>query len=89
VDSVSPHPKNKTEARKELRFSAGFFLGVLLDPEDAVDIFLRNVGPSSNYATLQTTLHMTQTEETGSAGLLSDPVYTCVTGSSGKLRFYL
>jgi hypothetical protein len=33
--------------------SAGYLLGLLFDPEDVGDIFLRNVGLSPNYKALQ------------------------------------
>jgi hypothetical protein len=35
--------------------SACFLLGLLFDPEDEDDLFLRNVGLFSNYTALQTT----------------------------------
>jgi hypothetical protein len=36
-----------------LSVCAGFLFGLLFNPEDGVDIFLRKVGPSPNYIALQ------------------------------------
>jgi hypothetical protein len=53
---IAPNFKVKEQTMQELMLpsaSACFSLGLLVDPEDGGDIFLRNVGLSPNYTVLQ------------------------------------